>query len=231
MIVIFFFVIFCEILSFADVRCPSTTTRLFYKTPFTTHGKGKNGSINRYEIPLLETRLTNACLHLVTPHAGGTLRIDYIMVQPCMCNRMEYKMVFFNGVFKHIANIQEHRGSSKAFSFGNHSRHISFATNALRLLKEKIKGTISDFLVRVDVFESEIIEYFDSAASDFPLDDFKYWVDAEGKYCRFKLVVNEFESIEASFPGKCEIDVDSLIYKYWCVHLYNTLYNVIGLKD
>jgi hypothetical protein len=205
------------------------STHLYYKTPFTTNKYGKNGIEDITSLPLLATKLSNAALALLTPKAGGELRVPYIMVQPMMHNRKEYKLVFFNFCFMHIANIQQKHTGETAFSFNNHSRLISFALGALRQLKAQRPETITDFLVRVDVFETNEIEFFDGDNPDFPMRDFKHWRDANGKYCRYKLVVNEFESIEANFPGKNYDNVKELIYRYWCAHMYRTLFHVVGI--
>jgi hypothetical protein len=205
-------------------------THLHYKTPFTTNKFGKNGIVSILDLPSLAVKLSNAALALLTPQTGGALRVPYIMVQPMMNNRKEYKVVFFNCCFMHIANINQRRFGEIAWSFGSHSRLVSFALDALTQLKVRRPETITDFLVRVDVFESNEVECFDETNPDFPMDDFRHWRDAEGRYCRFKLVVNEFESIEANFPGKNHEEVKTLIYRYWCAHMYRTMFEKVGVK-
>ena len=63
--------------------------------------------------------------------------IHYAMIQPCMSNRKEYKVVLHNGKAKYIASIRRFANlpGSRAFSEFPHLDLFSFAENA-RVIEE-----------------------------------------------------------------------------------------------
>jgi hypothetical protein len=129
--------------------------------------------------------------------------IPYLILQPRMQNRKEYKVVLLNGSVSHIAVVAGSHVGSKAYSKASHTRLFDFAEKALKVLKEVSPQTISDGLVRVDIFETQSVETF--------TDEF----GKEGK--RNRWVVNEFESLEAQFTGsaKNEACVYGFLHNYW----------------
>lgn len=102
---------------------------------------------------------------------GTVLRVSYVMLQPCVPNQMEIKVACWNGDAPFIA--KKHRGGLRPRCFVDTTEEdvLVFATNAITRLKSSNPNSITDGLVRVDVFQLP----------------------------NKKLVVNEFESLEAEF--------------------------------
>lgn len=168
------------------------------KAPFTTNGF-------YVKFPKTYTNLLK-CVNSACSNLLGT--IPYVMVQACMHNRKEYKVVMLDGVAQYVASILNHDkrksqgGINKAFSFYPHARLFKFAEDAVEVAKQTIP-LISDGLFRVDIFET----------------------------INGSLVVNEFESLEADFPsghlsaGGSDT-VNTFLISYWsrkilaCVHTY-----------
>jgi hypothetical protein len=101
-------------------------------------------------------------------------RIPYIMIQACMSNRKEYKIVVFNQIIQYIMVEYKHSKPSKAFSKKPHKELFSFVYEAIQDLKNDCPAFICDGLVRVDIFQNK----------------------------HGRLVVNEFESLEANYYSK-----------------------------
>jgi hypothetical protein len=96
-------------------------------------------------------------------------RVSYAIVQPCMWNRKEYKVVVLGGVAQYIAKIESKPGGQRSFSLRPHTALFAFAENAVKALGRDCPSSLSDGILRVDIFQT-----FDG-----------------------RLVVNEFESLEA----------------------------------
>jgi hypothetical protein len=118
--------------------------------------------------------------------------LPYVMLQACMKNRKEYKVVVINQRALYLANHHKKIGTS--YSKFPHTALLNFAENAVVQLKLNCPSTITDGLVRVDIFKN---------AND-------------------ELVVNEFESLEACYYSKkdssftAEADVSTFLReKYW----------------
>jgi hypothetical protein len=118
--------------------------------------------------------------------------LPYVMLQACMKNRKEYKVVVINQKALYLAN--HHRKVGTSYSKYPHTALLNFAENAVASLKLNCPSTITDGLVRVDIFKN---------AYD-------------------KLVVNEFESLEACYYNKkdssfnSEADVSTFLREnYW----------------
>ena len=117
----------------------------------------------------------------------------YAMIQPCMKNRKEYKVVYIPS--KSIIYVSSARTTSghykKAFPTGqNHCDLFTFVMQAVKVLQEACPHTICDgLLFGVDVFMNQ--------AGDF--------------------IVNEFESLEAAYYGKsiAENNVTNFLKEYW----------------
>jgi len=101
--------------------------------------------------------------------------MPYVMIQPRMTNRREEKVVLVNGKPFYIADKAMNRGTGLLFA--SQDQLFEFAVDAVRLLKQRDPAFQSKGLVRVDIF-----------------------CNAEGK-----LLVNEFESLEAVYYKKSSV--------------------------
>ena len=128
---------------------------------------------------------------------GG--RIPYAMVQPCLINRKEYKVVVLNGKASHVlpqdAGVRVGSKAAKAFSAFPHTDLFRFAEMAVAMLGKRCPGSHAEGLVRVDVMQT-----------------------AEGN-----MIVNEFESLEALYMGISPSqtnDTFMFLREYWvrCVN-------------
>jgi hypothetical protein len=119
--------------------------------------------------------------------------IPYMLLQPRMKNRKEYKVVVLNERPTYISYNPKDSGSDrKAFSKPPYTDLLEFADIALQKLKKNCPETISDGLIRVDIFQNE----------------------------NKKFIVNEFESLDANYAAnegnmvKDSITSESLNF-YW----------------
>ena len=115
-----------------------------------------------------------------------------------MSNKKEYKVVCVNGIACSL-NLVNSVGVS--FSSPPHSSLFQFCENAISLLRERRPESITDGIVRVDVFQNR-----------------------EGKY-----IVNEFESLEAiTYAGGGRVDIDiylsELKINYWVEKVLQYVY-------
>jgi hypothetical protein len=112
----------------------------------------------------------------------------YAMLQACMINRREYKVVCLNSEPIYIAHIKTFR-SGKSFSTEPHTLLFEFVRSAIQSIKASMPGTFTEALFRVDVFKRN-----------------------DGR-----LVVNEFENMEAGFESSCENEaiVHDFIRNFW----------------
>lgn len=118
----------------------------------------------------------------------------YVMIQPCMKNRKEYKVVYIpKKNILYVANIRGamHANGKKAFSFGNHEALFAFIKTTVEFFRAECPHAICDGLFRVDVFMNDTKEF----------------------------VVNEFESMEAGYYGKSELEVTHFLKEYWAEKL------------
>ena len=125
-------------------------------------------------------------------------RVSYAIVQPCMLNRKEYKVVVLGGTARYVAHIERKCGNQRSFSRSPHSALFAFAENAVLALQHACPASLADGILRVDIFQN-----------------------AEGR-----LVVNEFESLEACTYSKCitkEAAALSWMVKYWNTALQSSI--------
>jgi len=125
-------------------------------------------------------------------------QLPYVMIQACMTNRREAKVVCLNGEPLFVANIDA-RKMGTSFSKHPHLLLFDFVRRALGELKVRQPQSLLDGLVRVDVFHSS----------------------------NNGLVVNEFESLEANFYSKQhlnELMVEDFLERYWGLQLARFLY-------
>jgi hypothetical protein len=210
--------------SFAIDRCKaeSSDQRLFVKSPFSTHGLGPklcrsdHGYMARYI-----TTVANIMTKTKPPvNNKPPLYLNYLLLQPAIRNRKEYKCVFINGVFQHEYNCSTNIGP--AFSHGNHDRLIQFAADAISLLKKRCPSTMVDGLVRVDIMETQDLEEFVPLDAAF-MGSFDWFVAENGRYYRRRLVVNEFEGIQPNYKDSEEVDV--LLGEYF-IHSVGSIYSI-----
>jgi hypothetical protein len=121
--------------------------------------------------------------------------LPYLMIQPCMYNRKECKVVVLNNSPVYLAGIST-GGNSKSKngvrrSFADFEELQQFASRAIEQLRLAAPFAITDGLFRVDIFQT-----------------------AAGK-----MVVNEFESLDAEYQssvsGRAEATY-TFLEKYWC---------------
>ncbi len=123
-------------------------------------------------------------------------QIPYIMLQPCMQNRKENKVVTVNGKALYISENKTKAGSQYSFP-PHHSNLFTFAEHAVRELKIADPSFHADGLVRVDVFQNQVGE----------------------------LIVNEFESLEAYYHSSAiigmteEASVTEWLTEFWRLKL------------
>ena len=136
-------------------------------------------------------------LDFATGKFGG--RIPYAMVQPCLANRKEYKVVVLNGKASHIlpqdAGV---RVGGKSFSSFPHKDLFKFAEMAVEILSKRCNGSHSSGLLRVDIMQT-------SAGN---------------------MIVNEFESLEALYmsASSCQTSsTHSFLREYWARTIYDAL--------
>lgn len=122
--------------------------------------------------------------------------IPYLMIQPCMYNRKEYKIVSLNQTPTYLASIASGRNKRSAGgvnkTFADTDTLLAFADFAIRRFRSHAPFAITDGLLRVDVFQ-----------------------DVNGN-----LVVNEIESLDAeygcsSYDARYQNMTHSFLIKYW----------------
>lgn len=141
---------------------------LVLKAPYSTN---KSYSFfcpkDRHEVLL---RLSQTYVAIFASRSSRETKIPYYMLQPRMLNPFEYKVICWNGT---PAYITDRKGKGSAFAQGEEGRLFAFARDAIAALKFARPHTITEGVVRVDIFQ-----------------------DPHG------WVVNEFESLEANYYSK-----------------------------
>jgi hypothetical protein len=79
-------------------------------------------------------------------------RMSYALLQPCLANRREYKVVVLEGTAKYIADIAQRRSLGTPFS--NQSELMKFAEQACEILEARCRGALIHPILRVDIMES-----------------------------------------------------------------------------
>lgn len=142
---------------------------------------------------------------LSTACASYGSRIDYAMLQPCMKNRKEYKVVYYGGAARYVSNIKQKHAGERAFSATPHSSLFAFANNAVDALSAKNPTFQNDGIVRIDIFQT----------------------------CANRLVVNEFESLEACIYSspKNELAARDWLKNFWYMQLENSIHCVLSANS
>jgi hypothetical protein len=76
-------------------------------------------------------------------------KIHYAILQPCLQNRKEYKLVFLNGEFTHVAIPHKEASPSKAF--GDPASRQLFAEECLAALQNRMVGCLFVPIFRIDI--------------------------------------------------------------------------------
>jgi hypothetical protein len=131
---------------------------------------------------------------------GG--RIPYAMVQPCLANRKEYKVVVLNGKVSHMlpqdAGVRLGGKNVKSFSTYPHTQLFRFAELAVEMLSKRCKGSHTRGIMRVDVMQT----------------------------LNGNMIVNEFESLEALYMSTYPSQTSATEYflrDYWAQTIFDGL--------
>ena len=139
-------------------------------------------------------------LEIAAGKFGG--RIPYAMVQPCLLNRKEYKVVVLNGKASHLlpqsAGVRLGGKGVRGFSAYPHTDLFQFAELAVELLRERCPGSHTEGLMRVDVMQT-----------------------GDGN-----MIVNEFESLEALYMSAASNQTDrtvTFLREYWAERVFDAI--------
>ena len=137
------------------------------KAPFTTNGEA-------VKFAKSWDRITYYLRALANRFYG---EIPYLMIQACMHNRKEYKVVVLGGQPAYVASVAG-SGNKKCTSginrrFSDDDGLLEFSRLALERFRGNVPCAITDGLFRVDIFQN----------------------------IHGKLIVNEFESLDANYDG------------------------------
>lgn len=159
------------------------------KAPFTTNSYGVKFCKN-------STVLADKLFDMCYSYKGS---MSYLLIQPCLCNKKEYKVVTLNGKCLYLAKI---KGNGKSFSVYPHYELFNFAESAVQRLQSDIPSSICSGLIRVDIMITQ---------------------------CG-KLIINEFESLEAEFEAHAAIrdsvlqnQTENFLVEFWYSELTKAL--------
>jgi hypothetical protein len=150
-----------EILQFTELH--SEGNGWIVKLPFCTNGEGMAFCKTEGDIIDAIERRKQEFGH----------RFSYALLQPCLKNRKEYKVVLLNRRALFVADISQRTRLGTNFSAPPHDALKELAERACQLLETRCAGAITEPILRVDIMET-----------------------LNG------LVVNEFESLEACYYSK-----------------------------
>ena len=115
------------------------------------------------------------------------------MIQACMHNRKEYKVVILGGQPAYVASVTGSGNKRSADgtnrSFATSDILLAFSRRSLERFVKNVPFAITDGLFRVDIFQTR----------------------------QGKVVVNEFESLDANYDGEatCESVTKTFLLAYW----------------
>jgi len=173
------------------------------KSPFTT-----NSQFIRF--PKSVEEVYHVCTEAYFDPKIGYDKIPYLMIQPCVFNRKEYKVIVLNSDPFYISSVDSKsskkstNGIHKAFSNNPHNELLSFCKESLALFKSNCPSAVVDGLFRIDVMQMR-----------------------SGRF-----VVNEFESLEANYYGKIETQefvVSLFIKNYWRTKIRDVFNNTLRI--
>ena len=127
----------------------------------------------------------------------------YVMLQPYLLNRKEYKVVVFDGKAQYIATSAKRRGE-RSFAKDNLEALLNFAEYAVMMLKEKSDDIDCEGIIRVDIMQSNSSH----------------------------MIVNEFESLEACIwsSGRC-VNQEGIMLRYQAAFWRTQLLKFIPLNN
>ena len=147
-------------------------------------------------------------------------RIHYAMVQPCLPNRKEYRVVVYNGKPTHIAKV----GHSKGKAFGCELSLFEFAANAVQALYSACPSTQKEGTIRVDIMQMgfmAVVNEFEGLEANISCKDARldsggrlnminFWVFA--LFSNFSFFLSLFNSaFRNSFSKSSSIDNECVI--------------------
>ena len=118
----------------------------FVKAPWTTNGGFAKHAKTIDEV-FLKLRLAAKEFGADENNRAKSI-IPYVMIQPCMRNRREYKIVCLNRVPIYITSYSKKSGRA----FGTVEEKLAFAKLAIEILGKRIPFALLDGLIRVDIF-------------------------------------------------------------------------------
>lgn len=158
------------------------------KLPYSTNGEG---------LSFCKT-VDEVVLAIAKKERDHGTRLPYSLIQPCLENRKEYKVVLLGGRAVYVANIAQRRSLGRPFSQYPHMQLKLLAEEASEMLQQRCSGSIFP-LLRVDIMQSQ-----------------------NG------LVVNEFESLDACYSSlkfeKDQMMTQNYLEEFW----YETLINLVA---
>lgn len=132
----------------------------------------------------------------------GYANAIYCMLQPCLANRKEYKVILLGGTARYVADIKQRGGLGEPFSMSPHTDILCLAEKAGELLEARCLGANIHPILRVDVMQS-----------------------------KNGYVVNEFEGLEACYYAT-KVDLEfhtySFLEEFWFITLQSLINEHIG---
>ena len=145
-------------------------SRWFLKSPFTTHGVYRLSYRTAKTFLGYEETAKSLIGFIKSPTITNTYKdtVDYLMLQPCMANPREVKVVVIGGKAQYICNRSS---TGHAFHFNNDEAILKFAEDSVAVLKQYCDHALVSILVRVDVMENFqgklIVNEFEAYEADF----------------------------------------------------------------
>jgi hypothetical protein len=171
-------------------------TLFVLKAPFTTNSNYYKTYPGSADSALKNIQSVYKKMFPPPPQCPSGIIVPYMMLQVRVTKSVEAKLIFHNGVFHHFLSP-----SSKAItaSFPGFSSDdvVNFASTAVQHLSSNDENIV-DGLLRVDIFKND-----------------------EGK-----LVVNEFESLEARYFSTQQaimMETEKFLNNYWEKKIYSSI--------
>jgi hypothetical protein len=160
--------------------CKSEGCGWVVKPPFVT---------NRFHLKKFKDE-DNLLTHLTEFFEDDCGVFPYTMIQPCMENTKEYRVIYIpsKSIQYIVSSTVGSKGyKEKAFSSPPHEELFAFVKRAFEIFNNNCFYAITDGLFRIDVFQNK--------NGDF--------------------VVNELESLLADYGGSRETEVTAYLFEYW----------------
>ena len=167
------------------------------KAPFTTNSSCRFFASSHEKVI---SSLESICVDYGPNDERDHSLIPYVLIQPCMKNFKEYKVVVFNGEPLFVLPCKKLGKRCTSFCDDN-QKLLDFAKSAVQTLTQNCRHAIVDGLIRVDIF-----------------------CNAAGEW-----KVNEFEGYEADF-GTHDVTEESLVVQYLESYWESSLRKFVYLK-